>query len=105
MRFSVYLSEDNNILINDDFYGTFSNNIIEYNDGIVNSFDLKNCLFKREYLIFDFNNCTCIYNYDNYKMCIDLEVIDKNISDCNVFVKYKIIETGHIYEYRVSWKK
>lgn len=109
MRFSVYLSEDNSILINDDFYGTFSNNVIEYNDGIINSFDLNKFILKREcslyVLIFDFINYTCTYNYGDYKMCINLELIDKSFSDCNVFVKYKVIETGHIYEYKVSWNK
>ena len=107
MIFSVKLLENDNVVINDSFSGCLDNNSIIYNDGVNNIFDLNKLILERicdDYkIIFDFLNSNCEYITDVMSVNMTVEVIDKKICSNSLFFKYKVIDTGNVYEYIVSW--
>lgn len=107
MIFSVKLLENNNVVIDDNFSGSLNNNCINYNDGVNNIFDLNKLILDRisgDYkIVFDFMNSTCDYVTNEMSVNMMIEVIDKKICSNSLFFKYKVIDTGNIYEYSVSW--
>ena len=107
MIFSVKLLRDDNVVIDDNFSGNLNNNCINYNDGVNNIFDLNKLLLERisnDYkIVFDFLNLTCDYITDGMSVNMMIEVIGKKICSNSLFFKYKVIDTGNIYEYSVSW--
>lgn len=106
IKLHVYLSQDDNILINTELFGVINDNVLEYNDGVINIFNLDNLLLERrndDYILtLDFFNLVSIYDSDSYSMVMNLEIIDKVIDD-GIFIKYKVLETGYVYDYRISW--
>ena len=107
MVFSVKLFRDDNVVIDGSFSGSLNNNCINYNDGVNNIVDLNKLLLERisdDYkIVFDFTNATCDYITDGMSVNMMIEVIDKIICSNSLFFKYKVIDTGNIYEYSVSW--
>ena len=105
--FSVKLIENNCVVIDSVFDGVLDNNIINYNDGVNNIFDLNKLVLERvgdDYrIVFDFLNFTCCSITDDLSVNMMLDVIDKKICSNSLFFKYKIIDTGNIYEYSIVW--
>lgn len=105
--FSVKLIENNSVVIDSVFDGVLDNNIIKYNDGVNNIFDLNKLVLERvgdDYrIVFDFLNSTCCSITDDLSVNMMLDVIDKKICSNSLIFKYKIIDTGNIYEYSIVW--
>lgn len=105
--FSVKLIENNCVVIDSVFDGVLYNNIIKYNDGVNNIFDLNKLVLERvgdDYrIVFDFLNSTCCSTTDDLSVNMMLDVIDKKICSNSLIFKYKIIDTGNIYEYSIVW--
>ena len=107
MKFNVKLLENGNVIIDDIFCGNLDDNIINYNDNVNNKFDLNKLLLERvsdEYKVtFDFLNFTCCSVVDGLSVNMMIEVISKEICPDSLFFKYKIVDTGYVYEYSISW--
>jgi hypothetical protein len=107
MIFSVKLLENKNIIISGDFSGFLDNNIINYNDGVNNVFDLNRLVLERicdDYkIVFDFSNSNCEYITNELSVNMMLDVDGSKICSNSLFFKYKIVDTGNIYEYSVKW--
>ena len=105
--FSVKLFENNNIIIDGCFEGFIDNNIIKYNDGVNNIIDLNKLLLERvsdNYrIVFDFLNSVCESTIDGFSVNMMIDVIDKRICSNSLFFKYRIVDTGNIYEYSIEW--
>lgn len=105
--FSVKLIENNSVVIDSVFDGVLDNNIIKYNDGVNNIFDLNKLVLERVgdgyRIVFDFLNFTCCSITDDLSVNMMLDVIDKKICSNSLIFKYKIIDTGNIYEYSIVW--
>lgn len=105
--FNVKLIENDTVIIEDWFDGFLNNGIIKYDDGVNNIFDLNKLLLKRisdDYkVVFDFLNLTCCSSINGFSVNMIIEVIDKDICSNSLYFKYKIIDTGNIYEYSIMW--
>ena len=105
--FNVKLIENDTVIIDDCFNGSLDNGIIKYNDGVNNIFDLNKLVLERisgDYkVVFDFFNSTCESTIDDYSVNMIIEVINKKICSNSLFFKYKIVDTGNIYEYSIKW--
>ncbi len=107
MMFDVKLYENGKAIIDGSFSGTLEQNFINYNDGVNNSFDLNKLLLERigdNYkIVFDFMNSSCCSTVDGLSVNIMMDVISKEICSDSLFFKYKIVDTGYVYEYSIKW--
>lgn len=107
LLFDVKLIENNDIVICGKFNGFLNNNVINFNDGVNNIFDLNKLVLERisdDYkIIFDFVNLTCEYTFNDMSVKMMVDVTYKKICSNSLFLKYKLIDTGNIYEYSVNW--
>lgn len=107
IKLHVYLSQNDDILIDDDFSAIFNNNIIKYNDGVINIFDLDKLVLERncdDYnLTLNFFDCTALYDSFESSLLMHLEVFNKIIDSNSVFVRYKVIESNLLCEYKINW--
>ena len=83
MIFSVKLLENDNVVINGSFSGCLNNDIINYNDGVNNIFDLNKLILERisdgYKIVFNFLNSNCDYITDGLSVNMTVEVIDSKI--------------------------
>lgn len=107
IKIHVYLSQDNNILIDDSLSAVFNNNVIKYDDGVINMFDLDKLVLERicdDYsLILNFIDCTALYKSFESSLLMHLEVFNKVVDSNSVFIRYKVIESNLLCEYKISW--
>lgn len=107
MKFTVKLLENDIVIIDGYFSGTLDNNCINYKDNVNNVFDLNRLVLERigtDYkIIFDFLNNTCDYIADTFSVNMMIDVIDTKIGSNSLFFKYKVADTGNVYEYSVVW--
>ena len=107
MVFNVKLLENDSVIIDDVFSGNLDNNCINYNDGVNNIFDLNKLILERisyDYrIVFDFYNLNCVYYMGGLSVNMMIDVIDKKICSNSLFFKYKMVDTGNIYEYSIVW--
>ena len=107
MIFNVKLLCDDIVVIDGCFSGNLDNNIINYNDGVNNIFDLNKLVLERvcsDYnIMFDFINFTCNYNTNGLSVNMMFDIIESKICSNSLFFKYKLVDTGNIYEYSVKW--
>ncbi len=105
--FSVKLIENDCVVIDSVFDGILDNNVIKYNDGVNNILDLNRLVLERisdDYrIMFDFLNSTCCSSTSDLSVNVMIEVIDKKICSNSLYFKYKIVDTGNIYEYSIKW--
>ena len=105
--FNVKLLENDGVVINDCFDGFLSDNCINYNDGVNNILNLNTLVLERisdvYRIVFDFFNSTCCFVVDGLSINMIIDVIDKRICSNSIFLKYKIVDTGDIYEYGIEW--
>ena len=105
--FNVKLIENDTVIIDDCFNGFLNDSIIKYNDGVNNIFDLNKLLLERigdDYkVVFDFLNFNCCSSINGFSVNMKLEVINKKICFNSLYFKYKIVDTGNIYEYSIVW--
>jgi len=103
----VKLIENSNIIFDKNLDGFFSDNVLNYNDGVINNLYLNKLILERisdDYeMIFDFNEMCCRCNYGGNSFVLNLVLLDSNVSNNSIFFKYKIVDTGNIYEYSVLW--
>lgn len=106
VKIDVLLKENNDIKIDLVCSGILVDNIIKYNDGIVNVYNIdENVLTRKtsEYeIVLDFDNEKGIYKFQNLEMPLSLKVLSYEITDCNIYVKYKLNE--NVYEYKVRYE-
>ncbi len=105
--FSVKLIENDSVVIDGVFDGIIDDNVIKYNDGVNNIFYLNTLVLERigsNYsIVIDFLNLSCCSIVDGLSVNMMIEVIDKKICSNCLFFKYKIVDTGNIYDYSVIW--
>lgn len=109
VKVNVFLSQNSNNIIDLKIYGILSSDSLKYvNDGIINIYDFNSFVLRRynnDYnLLLDFKNLIALYSFDGYEMKMNIKLIDKNISNKRVFIKYCILETNDIFEYQVSFE-
>lgn len=109
VKVNVFLSQNSDTIIDLKIYGILSDDSLRYvHDGIINIFDFNSCILKRyngDYnLLLDFKNLIALYSFDGYEMKMNIKLIDKNISNKSVFIKYCILETNDIFEYQVGFE-
>ena len=104
---SVKLMENNIVIFDSVLNGIFSANVIEYNDGIINIFNLDRLLLERrcdDYtLVFDFKKCVCKYCLPEGSFDIYFDLVDCKVLFREIYLKYKIADTGYIYDYSLKW--
>lgn len=106
MEISVFLEKNDDILINQTYSGNFDNEIIKYNDGMNNRFDIEKCILSRQnadYTIqFDFKKSkgSCLFDDNNFSF--DINVIELNTSKDKIYIKY--IFNDDKYLYSINWR-
>lgn len=101
---NVVLKKDNDIIIDKNCLGIFSNNIVKYNDDCINVYDFSKNILKRKCsdyeIVLDFNQCSGKYIIDNYVLPLDIDVIFIEVSSNSLYVKYKLMSNDeNLFEY------
>ena len=103
----VKLVDNDDVVIDKKLFGIFNNGVLKYDDGVINNLYLNKLILERicdDYeMIFNFNEMNCICNYNGNCFVMDFLLLDSNVSSNTIYFKYKIVDTGHIYEYSVMW--
>ena len=86
------------------------NNEITYlNNRILTTLDIKKQKVKRvteEFdLIIDFKNELIITKYLECSLDLNIKIIDKQIEQNRIYVKYEVIDSKDIFEYEITWRK
>jgi len=112
IKIKTLLSQNNKILISENYNGIKTDNLIKYNENeIKNIFDIENKILKRinkEYeIIIDFKNKTGKYLYNNFEIPIKVKVLKQYINDFEIYIKYKLYldtEDLGIFIYKINYE-
>ncbi len=109
INIEVCLTNQKEKIINIKTQGIIADNKIKYiENNTINILDLEKETLRRstkEYtLLLDFKNEKALYDYNTYKLPLEIKVINKEIKPNKITIKYKILETNDIYEYKINWR-
>ena len=101
--------KNNNEIIRHETEGIKTGNILKYiSDKTIETFDIENLKLKRktkEYTnIIDFKQQTSTITYNEFEMKLKIKTINKEIQEQQIIIKYEIIDTKGIYEYKIIWR-
>lgn len=79
------------------------------NNGIVTILDIKKQQIRRitqEFeLIIDFKKELIITDYEECSLDLSIKVINKQINQNKIYIKYEIIDSKDIFEYEILWRE
>ncbi len=94
VKVQVLLKENDEIKINRVISGILCNNIIKYNDGIVNIYDFgENVLRRKAFdyeIVLDFGNDRGMFMFQGLEIPFSLKLIDRELFNNGVCIKYLV---------------